>query len=43
MPDLLEYCVNLRRVDMFKWNWNDEVIDVLAALGSRIRVLCIEN
>ncbi len=39
VPDMVEHCVNLRRVDVLVFL--DPLTDVLLALGSRIRVLTI--
>ena len=41
IPDLVERCVNLCRVDV--QSLNDEIADALVALGCRIRVLGIED
>ncbi len=41
VPDLVKHCVNLRHVDVL--TLNEEIADVLVALGSRIRVLGIED
>ncbi len=41
VPGLVQHCVNLHPVDVEKLN--DEIVGVLVALGSRIRVLGIEN
>ncbi len=39
VPDMVEHCVNLRRVDVEKLN--DATADILVALGGRIRVLSV--
>ncbi len=41
MPDLVEHCVNLYRVDVE--SMDSEITDILIVLGSRIRVLTIEE
>ncbi len=41
VPDLVEHCVNLSRVDVERMD--DETADILVALGRRIRVLDIEK
>ncbi len=41
VPDLVEHCVNLRRVDVL--SLTHAIADVLVALGSRIRFLSVED
>ncbi len=40
-PDLVEHCVSLRRVDVL--TMNHAIADLLAALGSRLRVLGVKD